>query len=226
MTRSHKEASPALVSILIVDDHPLTRAGVRQVLAQSQCVVTIHEAASGNEAIRLAEECKPNVILMDLNMPGMGGIEATRLILELLPEVKIIVLSGDADRLKVDHALQVGACGYLYKQSVLTELFVAIEQVMSGKLYFSPEISANIINDYRQTLFEPNRSLFQTALSAREVQLLRLISNGARSKEIAAELNLSPNSIETYRSRLMKKLSCASTAELVRYAIRSGIITP
>jgi DNA-binding NarL/FixJ family response regulator len=213
-------------NVLIVDDHPLVRAGVRQVLAQSSGFGLILEADSGRDAIRMAAEHKPDVILMDLNMPGIGGIEAARLILESSPEVRIIVLSGDADRLKVDHALQVGACGYLYKQSVLTELLVAIEQVTSGKLYFSPEISASIINDYRRTLFEPNKSLFPPAMSAREVQLLRLISNGARSKEIAAELSLSPNSIETYRSRLMKKLGCSSTAELVRYAIRTGIITP
>jgi DNA-binding NarL/FixJ family response regulator len=213
------------INVLIVDDHPLVRAGVRQVLAQSPGFGSILETDSGRDAIRIAAEHKPDVILMDLNMPGIGGIEAARLILESSPEVRIIVLSGDADRLKVDHALQVGACGYLYKQSVLTELLVAIEQVTSGKLYFSPEISANIINDYRRTLFEP-KTLFPPAISAREVQLLRLISDGARSKEIAAELNLSPNSIETYRSRLMKKLGCSSTAELVRYAVRSGIITP
>jgi two-component system invasion response regulator UvrY len=213
-------------NVLIVDDHPLVRAGVRQVLAQSPSFGSVLETDSGHQAIQMAAEHKPDVTLMDLNMPGMGGIEATRLILESWPEARIIVLSGDADRMRVNTALQVGARGYLYKQSVLTELLIAIDQVTSGGLYFSPEISASILVDYRRAMFEPNLSLFPPAISPREAQLLRLISDGARSKEIVAELNLSPNSIETYRSRLMKKLGCASTAELVRYAIRSGIVTP
>ncbi len=214
------------INVLIVDDHPLTRAGVRQVLAQNPRFEAVYESSSGAEAIRLAPECRPDVALMDLHMPGISGIEATRSILKSCPAAKIIVLSGDADRLRVDSALQAGACGYLLKQSVLTELLIAIEQVMSGRLYLSPEISAGIISDYRRTLFDKDPGSIRPSISSREVQLLRLISNGARNKEIATELHLSPNSIETYRSRLMKKLGCTSTAALVRYAIREGIITP
>ena len=162
---------------------------------------------------------------MDLHLPDMTGIEASRRILVAAPTVIIIIFSADADRSLVDEALQAGACGYVLKTSVAVEFVHAIELVMAGKLYLSSEVSAGILEEYRKSLVGKSQ-MPKPLLSERETQLLRFIAKGRRNKEIAEELNLSANSIETYRARLKKKLSCSSTAELVHYAIRAGIAAP
>ena len=152
----------------------------------------------------------------------MNGIEVTRQILRAQPAVKIVVFSGDAARALVDEALEAGACGYIWKLSAVEELIRALEIVITGKLYRSPEVSTDILEDYRKSLIEETNPA-KPLISEREKQLLRLVSEGRRNKEIALQLAIKPKSVEAYRSRLMKKLGCSSTAELVRYAIREGI---
>jgi DNA-binding NarL/FixJ family response regulator len=210
------------VKILIVDDHPLMRSGLRHALEQRPGFVLAGEDSTGSSAVHRAAELHPDLVLMDIHLPDISGLEAMRQILALAPATKIIVFSGDTDRRLVDQALEAGACGYILKRSVVDELIHAIEMVTAGKLYLSAEVSTGILEDYRKSLVGetgPSRPV----LSAREKQLLRLIAEGRRNKEIAAELNLSANSIETYRARLMKKVGCSSTAELVRFSIREGI---
>jgi two-component system, NarL family, response regulator NreC len=211
-------------SVLIVDDHPLLRDGLRQALERAGDVTVVGQASTGAAAVQLALARKPDLIVMDLHLPDLSGVEATRQILAALPETKVVVFSGDAQREQVDAALQAGACGYILKKSVADELLQALRLVTVGKLYLSPEVGAIILEDYRKALTQ-EAAPAKPALSERDRQLLRLIAAGKRNKEIASDLQLSPNSIEKYRARLMKKLACASTAELVRYAIREGLAT-
>lgn len=212
------------VKLLLVDDHPMLRDGLRQALARHPQFIVAGEASTGANALKLTAELVPDLIVMDLHLPDMNGIEVTRQILRNQPSVRILVFSSDAARSAVDEALQAGACGYIWKQSASDELIRAVEMVTAGKLYLSPELSAGMLEDYRRGLAqeaEPAKPL----LSTRDRQLLRLVVEGLRSKEIALQLGISPRSVEAYRSRLMKKLSCSNAADLVRYAIREGIAT-
>jgi DNA-binding NarL/FixJ family response regulator len=159
---------------------------------------------------------------MDAHLPDMNGTEATRRVLACAPLTKIVFFSSDATRALVDEALHAGACGYIWKQSNVDELIQAIDMVMAGKLYLSPEVSAGIIEDYRKGLVAEPEPVKQT-LSDREKLLLRLVAEGRRNKEIASQMSISQKSVEAYRSRLMKRLGCSNSADLVRYAIREGI---
>jgi len=196
--------------------------GMRQALSEHSNLTLVGAAATGAEALKLARDLTPDLVIMDIHLPDMNGIEATRQILKVQPSVKVLIFNKDANRTLVQEALQAGASGYVLKKGKVSELIHAIEEVMGGKLYFSAEVSIGITEDYQRTLIgksEPSKPV----LSEREKQLLRLIALGQRNKEIAAKLKLSPNSIETYRARLMKKVGYRNTAELVRYAIREGI---
>ena len=210
------------VRLLLVDDHPMMRGGMRQALEQQPRFSIVGEASSGELAVKLALELTPDLVVMDIHLLEMNGLEATRRILSALPATKILILSSDPAGALVDEALRAGACGYIFKRGSAEELARAIDEVMAGKLCLSPELSAAIVEDYQRNLAGAPGPR-KPKLSEREKQLLRLITAGRRNKEIAAEMELSPNSIETYRARLMKKVLCRSTAELVRYAIREGI---
>jgi two-component system, NarL family, response regulator NreC len=213
------------IKVLVVDDHPILRFGLRRTIDQHPNFTVVGEASTGAEALKLVAKLAPDLITMDVLLPDVNGIELTRQILAVLPSVKIVVFSSDATRSRVNEALQAGACGYIWKLSAAQEIIRAIEMVMTGRLYLSPEVSADILEDYRKCLAgqsEPSKPF----LSDREKQLLRFVAEGRRNKEIAAQLALSIKSIEAYRSRLIKKLGCSSTAELVRYAVREGIAAP
>ena len=200
----------------------MMRTGLRQAMAQQPNFTVVGEAATGELALKLAQETKPDLVVMDIHLADMNGLEATRQILSVLPATKVVIFSGDDASALVEEALKAGAGGFILKKDSVDELIRAVHEVMAGKLCLSPELSAAIVEDYQKNLVgdvEPPKP----ALSGREKQLLRLIAEGRRNKEIATDLKLSPNSIETYRARLMKKILCRSTAELVRYAIREGI---
>jgi DNA-binding NarL/FixJ family response regulator len=213
------------VNILIVDDYPILRSGLRQALAQQPHLTPVGEASSGELALKLALELKPDLVVMDIGLPGMNGIETTRQILKALPGTKIVIFSGDADGPLVDQALQAGARGFILKKAAGEDLIHAIDVVMAGGLCLSPELSATIVEDYQRRLVG-RAGPSELVLSEREKQLLRFIADGRRNKEIAMDLKLSINSIEVYRSRLMKKVGCPSAAQLARYAVREGIASP
>jgi len=196
--------------------------GLRQALSEHSNLTLLGAAATGAEALKLALELTPDLVVMDIHLPDMSGIEATRQILKVQPSVKVLIFNKDANRALVQEALQAGASGYVLKKGKVSELIHAIEAVMGGKLYFSAEVSVGIVEDYQRTLIDKSEPS-KPVLSEREKQMLRLIAQGRRNKEIAAKLKLSPNSIETYRARLMKKVGFRNTAELVRFAIREGI---
>jgi DNA-binding NarL/FixJ family response regulator len=208
--------------LLIVDDHPMLLNGLRQALSEHSNLTLAGETATGEEALNLARKLTPDLVVMDIHLPDLNGIEATRKILKAQPSIKVLIFTRDPNRKLVQEALQAGASGYVLKTGKVEELIHAIEEVMAGNLYLSAEVSAEIVEDYQKTLTGKVDSS-KPVLSKREKQLLRLIAMGLRNKEIASELKLSPNSIETYRARLMKKVGYRNTAELVRFAIREGI---
>ena len=184
------------VKLLLVDDHPMMLGALRQALEQQPNLTVLGEASTGEMAVRLALELTPDLVVMDIHLLDMDGLETTRQILSALPATKIIIFSSDGTGELVDEALQAGACGYVFKRGSAKDLIHAIDEVVAGKLFLSPEMSAAIVQDYQRNLVrktEPSKP----PLSEREKQLLRLIAKGRRNKEIATVLNLSPNSIET-----------------------------
>lgn len=210
------------VKLLIVDPQPMLRQGLRQALAQQPKLTLVGETATAAQALSLAQELAPDLIVMDAHLPDLNGIQTARQILAHQPAIKIVIFSSEATRSQVDEALRAGASGYVLKSGEVQELLRAIDLVMAGKLYLSPEASTGILEDYRKNL-GPEAGPPRQLLSEREKQLLRQIAAGRRNKEIAIELAISVKSVEAKRSRLMKKLGCASLAELIHYAIRDGM---
>jgi DNA-binding NarL/FixJ family response regulator len=210
--------------ILLVDDHPMFRSGLRSLL-QSRCPETeLTEAGDGAAAIKCAEALKSDLIILDIHLPDQNGIEVARQLLARMPATKIIILSAEANLAYVSQALQAGVSGYLLKMSVLEELLRAMSAVLAGTIYLCPEANAVVLEDYRQVLMA--RSAAKPLVSAREMEVLRFIADGLRVKEIAVRLEVGVKTVETYRRRLMKKLACDGTVDLVRYAMRNGIIQP
>jgi DNA-binding NarL/FixJ family response regulator len=208
--------------LLLVDDHPLLRQGLRQTLETQTDLVLVGEASGGQEALQRVKDLSPDLVIMDIHLPDLCGLEVSRRILRDLPNVKIIIFSADADRALVDEALQVGVCGYLLKAGVATEIIRAIRLVMEGRLYLCPELASVVLGDYRKALLSKAQSP-KPVLSDRDKQVLRHLAEGLQNKEIADRLNVSPKSVEKSRYRLMNKLGYHSVAELTRYAIREGI---
>jgi len=211
-------------SVLIVEDHALLREGVRALLSSHPDLKVIGEAADGREAIRQVEKLSPDVVLMDLSMPRMGGVEAIGQIKKKWPNIKILALTVYDSEEYVQTALQAGADGYILKDSSHAELLLAIRSVLAGKRVLSPTISAKVIEGYlagKKT--ESLHTLWET-LTQREREVLKLIGEGNKSKEIADYLCISLHTVEKHRSNLMEKLNLHSVAALVSYAIEKGLV--
>ena len=206
---------------LLVDDHAMFRAGLRLLLQSRYPDDAVEEAGDGAAAMERALDFKPDMIILDLHLPDLNGLEVTRQILARCPATKIIILSAESNLAYVNEALMAGVSAYLLKTSASEELPRAVAAVMAGALYLCPEANAAVIEDYRRAL--TNRTAGRPRLSAREQEVLRLTAEGLRSKEIAARIGVGAKTIETYRRRVMEKLGCGSTAELVRYAVREGL---
>ncbi|MGO8678161.1 MAG: response regulator [Limisphaerales bacterium] len=210
--------------LLVVDDHTMFRAGLRSLLQARYPDAALAEAGDGAAAIQRADEHKPDVIILDLHLPDQNGLAVARQMLARSPSVRIIVLSAEPNLSYVKEALEAGISAYLLKTSAPEELPLAMSAVLAGKLYLCPEANAAALEDYRQALTA--RTALRPMLSKREQEVLRLTAEGLRAKEIAARLGVGAKTVETYRRRLMKKVACGGTAELVRYAMREGIIQP
>jgi DNA-binding NarL/FixJ family response regulator len=208
--------------ILIADDHKLFRDGLKTLINKHPEIEVVGEAEDGLSAVALAQELKPDVVLMDISMPDLNGIEATRKILSERPEIKIIILSMHFDRRFVTEALKAGALGYLLKDSTVEELVQTIHAVKSDQIYLSDKINDVVIKDYIKMAKSAESSAY-TVLSAREREVLQLLAEGKATKEIAAKLNVSVKTIETHRKQIMNKLNIHSIAELTKYAIREGL---
>jgi DNA-binding NarL/FixJ family response regulator len=212
------------INVLLADDHAIVRDGLRALLEANPEIKVVGDAANGKEAVDQVEKLDPDIVVMDISMPDMNGIVATRRILESKPGIRIIVLSmlGTADN--VFHALQAGAKGYLLKESAGREVVEAVQTVYAGEMYFSRPITNTMINDYMQARIETQNDSLES-LSMRENEILCLVVEGKTSAEIGKKLNLSPKTVESYRSRMMQKLGISDLTELVKFALKNGLIS-
>ncbi len=212
------------IRILLVEDHQMMREGVRRMLSEHPGLHVVGEADCGSSALAQVRTSKPDVVVMDIHMPGGCGIETSTRILAEFPAVRIVVLSADTDLATVQRALRAGVSGYITKDSPSKELVRAIREAVDRQVYLSPEVAAIIVQDYMKLMVDRSAPA-RPMMTDRDRTLLKLVAEGKRNKEIAETLQVGVKSVETYRSRLMRKLDCASTAELTRYAIRAGITT-
>jgi DNA-binding NarL/FixJ family response regulator len=210
------------VRVLLADDHTLVRAGIRALLTGIPGVQVVAEAADGREALELARLQQPNLVLMDISMKGLNGIEATAQLKRELPGVRVIILSMHATEEHVAHALHAGASGYMLKDAATQELGLAVAAVMRGEAYLSPLISKHLVDGYIQRSTSENRAT--DGLSPRQREILQLLAEGRTTKQIAYLLDVSVKTIETHRAQLMERLEIYDLAGLVRYAVRVGLV--
>jgi DNA-binding NarL/FixJ family response regulator len=211
------------LQLILADDHALVRAGLRLLLQSLPRVSVVAEAADGLAVLKLVQELRPAMVLMDIAMPSLNGLEATARIAKLWPATKVIILSMHQDEQYVRQALKMGAAGYLLKDSAPTELELALNAVSRGETYLSPAASKGVLSDYVQRLRSEEAT--QTHLTPRQREVLQLIAEGHSTKEIAKRLSLSIKTVETHRTLLMKQLDVHEVAGLVRYAMRMGLIS-
>ena len=212
------------IRVLLADDHNLIRAGLRLVASQQPDFVVVGEAENGRQAVALAEQLKPDVVVMDIKMPDLNGIEACRQIRETLPDTEVVMLSMHSDEAYVLRALKAGARAYLLKDSAEADLARAIRAADEGKSFFSPAVGKVLLEDYMRKLQRSGAEDSYELLSPREREILQLVAEGKSSKEIANLLNLSVYTVETHRAKLMQKLNLRSVPEVILYAVRKGII--
>jgi DNA-binding NarL/FixJ family response regulator len=212
------------IRLLIADDHTLVRAGIRALIEKLPEVQVVAEASDGRDALQLVRKHRPDVVLMDIAMPGLNGLEATRYIAKEFPEIPVLVLSMYASEEYVWQALRAGAAGYLLKGAELAELALAIKAVTCGETYLSPPISKHIIKDYVQRV--GGKETMVERLTPRQREILQLIAEGVTTKEIANTLHISVKTVETHRAQLMERLGIHDIAGLVRYAIKLGLVQP
>ncbi len=218
--------------VLLAEDHTLVRAGIRALLQNLTGMQVVAEASDGREALRLIKTYQPDVVLMDIAMAGLNGLEATARVTKEFPTVRVIILSMHSNEEYVAQALRAGAAGYLLKDAVAAELELAVTAVARGKTYLSPAVSKHVIADYLRRVEggatggggeAPSTSAL---LTPRQREILQLIAEGHSTKEIASILHLSVKTVETHRTQLMARLDVHDVAGLVRYAIRIGLVTP
>jgi DNA-binding NarL/FixJ family response regulator len=213
------------ITVLLADDHTLVRQGFRALLEAESDITVVGEAATGRQAVQLAKKLRPDVVLMDIAMPLLNGLEATRQIIKEVPSSKVLVLSSYSDDEYVHQLTEAGAVGYLLKVAVVTDLVKAIRQVSKGQAFFSPAISKRLMHRYRETLVKGVPLKKRTdLLTSREAEVLQLIAEGNANKQIAAELGLSIKTVERHRQLLMNRLGIHDIAGLTRYAIAKGVI--
>jgi len=213
------------IRILLADDHTVIRRGLRALLERQSGFAVVAEAADGREAVETAAAVQPDVAVIDIGMPNINGIEAARRITEKRPETAVVILSMHADESYVLRALKSGARGYLLKDSPEEDLIDAIRAVHAGKAFFSPEISKMLAEDYMRQMRQRGVEDSYELLTPREREVLQMLGEGKSNKEVATQLNLSLHTVETHRGNVLEKLNLHSTAEMILYAVRKGIVT-
>jgi two-component system, NarL family, response regulator NreC len=210
------------IRVLIADDHVLLRAGLRALLNTSNDFEVVGEASDGTEVLALAKRLQPNVVLMDMNMPGCGGMEATHLLREKHPDINVLILTVHEDKSLLQESLRVGASGYILKRALESELVNAIKAVARGDLYVHPAMTRALLSGAEESSEEGRNSI--DVLTPREIEVLRLLANGHTNRQIADILAISVRTVESHRSNLMGKLQFHSRSELVRYAVDHDLL--
>jgi len=208
------------IRLLLADDHALVRKGLRLILAQVPGFEVVGEASDGREAIDLARTLRPDIVIMDVAMPRLSGVPATRELIEQVPGCQVLILSMHGDAVYVRECLRAGAKGYLLKDAVDHELVAAVKALATGQAYLSPAVSNTVLHDYREHVGDP-----LSLLTAREREILQLLAEGLTAKEIAKRLEISAYTVDAHRSRIMRKLQMSSIGELVRFAMRTGLVS-
>ncbi len=208
-----------MINVLLADDHIMVRKGFRLILETQPDIRIVGEASNGREAVELAESLQPDVIVVDVAMPELNGIEATRRIITAAPRARVLALSMHKDSVYVREILRAGARGYLLKDAVDSDLLNAVRSVARGEGYLSSAVSDAVLSDYRKHVRDP-----LDLLSSREREVLQMIAEGKTNKDIANSLNLSVYTVDAHRGKIMEKLNLHSTGELVRFAVRNGLI--
>ena len=213
------------IRVLLVDDHTVVRQGLRVLLEAEQDIEVVGEADTGRRAVQLTRKLRPEVVVMDIAMPNLNGLEATRQILKEVPAAKVLVLSSYSDDEYVDRLTEAGAAGYLLKQTAATDLIKAIREAKKGNAFFSPSISRRLLEHYREAFLKglPIKRR-REILTTREAEVLQLIAEGKPNKQIAADLMISIKTVEKHRQQVMNKLHIHDVAGLTRYAISKGVI--
>lgn len=211
--------------ILLADDHIVMRTGLRALLERQPNLEVVGESENGRNTIDLASSLKPDVVIMDIGMPVLNGIEATKTVVTEHPATAVIILSMHADESYVMRALKAGARGYLLKDSAPADLLSAIQAVSQNKSFFSPKVSRILAEDYVRVLKQKGGVDSYDLLTSREREILQLLAEGKANKEVATTLNISPYTVETHRKHILEKLNLHNPAELILYAVRKGIIS-
>ncbi|MDD5677098.1 MAG: response regulator transcription factor [Kiritimatiellae bacterium] len=211
------------IRILIADDHKLMRDGLRALIEKEQGLTIVGETETGKETVALVQKVSPHVIIMDISMPDLNGIEAARKIIKKSPRIKIVALSGYPDRHFVTEMLKAGASAYILKQTAYEELIRAIREVMNGKTYLSPAVTQGVVDSFVRAPKKPGDNPAFATLTEREREVLQYLAEGKSTKEMADELSVSIKTVETHRHNIMDKLNIHSVAALTKYAIREGI---
>lgn len=218
-----KKKPSARIRLMLVDDHPIVREGIKSAFVSKKHIQIVGEASTGEEAVRKAARLRPHIILMDINMPGMSGLEAAKRIGKLVPESKILALTMHENREYIIEMSRLGARGYVFKDSPPSELLKAIETVHRGEFFFSPRASQHLLRAFLQD--EPlTKQKSSVRLTTREREILALVAEGLKNLEIASRLGVTERTVETYRHRLMHKLDVRSVAGLIKFAIAEGIV--
>ncbi|MEZ5364873.1 MAG: response regulator transcription factor [Bryobacterales bacterium] len=205
--------------ILLADDHQVVRQGFARILNGEEDMEVVGEASDGREAVQKAIELKPDIVIMDVSMPELNGIEATRRLQKDHPRIRVLALSMHKDNVFVREILRAGAAGYLLKDAIDEELLTAVRAVASGEGYLSPSVSEAVLSDYRKHVTDPI-----DLLSSREREILQMLAEGKTNKEVAQVLNISVYTVDAHRGRIMEKLNLHSIGEMVRFAMRNGLI--
>jgi two-component system response regulator NreC len=213
------------IKLLLAEDHTIVREGLQALLKQSEDIEVIGQAEDGQAAARKTDELKPDVVLMDISMPILNGIEATRQIKKLYPKIKVLILSMHPNEEYIYAALNAGASGYILKQDAYPDLISAIEVVAGDKVFLSPSVSTKVVKDYLHNISALAAPDDLGKLTSRERQILQLVAEGKSNKEISAMFFISVKTVETHKANLKEKLGVRTTADLVKYAVRKGIVS-
>jgi DNA-binding NarL/FixJ family response regulator len=213
------------IRLIIADDHLLMREGLRSLLEKEDRFSIVGEADDGQETIKLVRQCNPHLVVMDVSMPNLNGIEATRQILEENPNIKIVALSGHSNMVFVREILEAGASAYVLKSRAYEDLIRAIDEVMAGRKYLTPDIASGVVSEYVELSSACQNECAFVMLTARERQVLQQLAEGCSTKEMADDLGVSVKTVETHRRNIMEKLDLHTVADLTKYAVREGLTT-